>query len=116
MRKWLSRANTTGSIDALAKIATTSKSHVDNARKAGKEAEKTFLENARRAYLSDLCDASTTSSPALTQSSPNAGGYSTAATDITKKKRGGTVFKAGRSKRARIHTWYTRSAAIFLSE
>ena len=81
MRKWLSRANTTGSIDALAKIATTSKSHVDNARKAGKEAEKTFLKNARRAYyLRDLCDASTTtSSPPLTQSSPNVGGYSSTA-------------------------------------
>ena len=76
----------TESVDALAKIATTATSNVDNARIAGKKAEKTFLENIRKASLRfmDSTDVPTSSSPSLTQSFSNAGDNLTASTDITK--------------------------------
>ena len=49
MRKWLVRANSTAAVDSLTTITTTSKSNVDvdNARTAGKRAEKILLQNDR---------------------------------------------------------------------
>ena len=105
--------------------ATSAQDIITNARNAGKRVERALLKIALREYQKKI-KYSLTSQIASPASSPLSKGDSTASPASTsaspivnstsKTKRGGTMFKGGKSKRNRTHDWwYTRCTGIFLA-